>query len=568
MNDQPITTQTGDQISGWLLAILVLAWMLPGFFGHEPWKPDEGYTIGLVNHIYSTGDWVTPTLTGDPFMEKPPIFFITAALFGRVFSPWLMPLHGAMAMAAIFYLSLTFCFSYLSGKESGGKTAGTAAVLLLMGCVGFLVRPHSAITDQALWTGFSMALFGLLLAGRRTYAGAFWLGTGVGIAFMAKGLLGPGFIGLTALLLPLFCPDRRTKTYAGTLAAAFAFSLPWLIIWPVALYIRSPELFNEWFWINNFGRFLGPTFGFPRLATPGKPWYYVVMLTWFGLPLWPIALAGLWKKGRALWRDSKIMAPLLLFSVGMFFLSCASDARELYLIPLLIPLAVLASHGVDLVPERIQRVIRTAAIHISLFVILFATILECIRSGLTDYFTKPSLHALTSAPSGGMFAFLAVIVYAALYFGLSVWSQKRNPRGWIILWTASITVVWATLLFLFVSVLDYTKGYKETFGEMREHLPKSEFVLESFHFGESQRAILEYYFGIRPHRLPDYNPQPGGEYLLVQRLPGEESYDPGEGWTILWRDARPGDTRELYTLFARASVNAGYPPQQDSRLTQ
>jgi 4-amino-4-deoxy-L-arabinose transferase-like glycosyltransferase len=60
--------------------------------GHDPWKPDEAYTFGLVRHMLETGDWVTPALADEPFIEKPPLFSLTAALFATVLSPAL-PSH-------------------------------------------------------------------------------------------------------------------------------------------------------------------------------------------------------------------------------------------------------------------------------------------------------------------------------------------------------------------------------------------------------------------------------------------------------------------------------------------
>jgi 4-amino-4-deoxy-L-arabinose transferase-like glycosyltransferase len=59
--------------------------MLAGLLGHDPWKPDEAYTFGLVYHILQSGEWLVPTLAGEPFVEKPPLFFWTAALFARAF---------------------------------------------------------------------------------------------------------------------------------------------------------------------------------------------------------------------------------------------------------------------------------------------------------------------------------------------------------------------------------------------------------------------------------------------------------------------------------------------------
>ncbi|MCC8190347.1 MAG: UDP phosphate-alpha-4-amino-4-deoxy-L- arabinose arabinosyl transferase, partial [Planctomycetes bacterium] len=136
----------------WILVPLALIWIIPGLLGHEPWKPDEGYTIGMVMHIVESGDWVVPMLAGEPFMEKPPLFYGTAALLARAFSPWFLPVHQAMALAAALYMALTVTFTFLAGREVGGREAGLTAALGLLGCLGLVVRAHSAITDTALWT--------------------------------------------------------------------------------------------------------------------------------------------------------------------------------------------------------------------------------------------------------------------------------------------------------------------------------------------------------------------------------------------------------------------------------
>ena len=72
-----------------ILAVLIVAWMLPGLFGRDPWKADEAYTFGLVLHIIETGDHLVPTLAGEPFLQKPPLFFSTAAVFVKAFGSFL-----------------------------------------------------------------------------------------------------------------------------------------------------------------------------------------------------------------------------------------------------------------------------------------------------------------------------------------------------------------------------------------------------------------------------------------------------------------------------------------------
>ena len=81
-----------------LLGLLCLIWLGTGLVGHDPWKPDEAYSFGLIYSMLQNGDWLTPTLAGEPFMGKPPLFYWTAALFAKLFSP-LLPLHDGAQQA-------------------------------------------------------------------------------------------------------------------------------------------------------------------------------------------------------------------------------------------------------------------------------------------------------------------------------------------------------------------------------------------------------------------------------------------------------------------------------------
>jgi hypothetical protein len=93
-------------------ALLFLAWIVPGLFGHDPWKPDEAYSFGLVYELLQGGSWVVPTLAGEPFMEKPPVFYLTSAAFAdalrrnldRAAYGWTARVTAAWSVAACFFL--------------------------------------------------------------------------------------------------------------------------------------------------------------------------------------------------------------------------------------------------------------------------------------------------------------------------------------------------------------------------------------------------------------------------------------------------------------------------------
>src|SRR5436309_1561230 len=150
---------------------VIAAWILFGLFGRDPWKPDEAYTFGLVNHILQTGDWVVPTLAGEPFMEKPPLFFVSAAMFVRLFGSLLTP-HDAARLASALFVGLSLLFAALTACRLYGNDRALACALILVGCIGDLQPAHLLITDNALVAGISIGLYGLAVILERPAWGA------------------------------------------------------------------------------------------------------------------------------------------------------------------------------------------------------------------------------------------------------------------------------------------------------------------------------------------------------------------------------------------------------------
>src|SRR5512135_272307 len=332
--------------------------MTPGLIGREPWKADEPFTFGIANDMMRSGDWVVPRLTGEPFLEKPPLYYATAAVCGRLFSPPLEP-YEASRMATAFYMSLAVLFFALTARELYGPGYGGRAVFLLIGCVLLQETGHKMITDVSLFAGFSIALYGFALCRRRGTVGGFWIGTGTGIGFLSKGLLAPGVIGLCAVLLPLLFPAWRRKDYRHSLMVSCAAALPWLIIWPVALFQRSPDFFMHWLVGENFGRFLGNNYGgivgFNAHIKDSHS-YYLTNLIWLA---WPAVLPAAW----SLWHFRKIrrdhpvyQIPVLVFVVMIAVLSASSTNRSLYAMQMLLPISLIALPAIPNIPGRIASI--------------------------------------------------------------------------------------------------------------------------------------------------------------------------------------------------------------------
>ncbi len=555
----PSATDTGqsatDLVNRYPLAftcLLCIAWMLPGLIGRDPWKPDEAYSFGLVYHILHGGDWVIPTLAQEPFMEKPPLFYLTAALFARAFG-WLLPVHDAARLATAFYLGFAFLFIGLTGKELYGRknadtgSSGWISVLALLGCVGLLERGHFMITDIALLTGFVAALYGLALALRRPALGGFWLGLGVGVGFMSKGLLAPGVLGLACLVLPALFPQWRTRRYLLTLAVALLAALPWLTIWPVALYLRSPALFREWFWVNNFGRYLGSS----NLGPPGKPGYYLAVLPWFAFPVWLVALWGLWVRRREIRVNAGLHLPLTVFLVSFVVLSLSHDARELYALPMLPSLALLVVPGLPL----LRRGAANSLWWFSLMVFCFFALVGWFYWMALDLDFPVRLHAhlLRLRPAyepGRQLLKLALGMAVTVAWVLLIPRLPSGPQRPLVAWSGSVALLWALAAVFFVPWIDSANTYRGMMLSIRAAMPAQYRCVSSYNLGEPQRAMLEYFARIVTYRETEPTRKRHCDMLLVQ---GSRFgiYTPDESWEPIWYGARPGDDKELYRLYQR-----------------
>ncbi len=531
------------------LWVLAAAWILPGLTGHDPWKPDEAYTFGVIYSLLQGSDWIVPLLAQEPFMEKPPLFYLSAAALAKLLSPPLAP-HDAARLATGLFMALTFAFVAGAARELYGRQRGWLAVMMLMSCLGILIRSHQMIPDIALLTGFAAGIYGLALALRRPVAGGIWLGTGVGIGFMSKGLLAPGIFGLIAALLPLV-PAWRHRGYLICLAAAAAACAPWLAIWPLALFNKDPALFNEWLWVNNFGRF----FGGNELGPAADNAHYLRILPWYALPALPLAAWTLWRaRLTGILTTAPIALPMAAFTVILIVLSLSADARELYALPLLLPLALLATPA----PDALRRGAANLIYWFSVMGGGFFIIVAWFYWSALELSLPPRLHdhLLELQPGyATSFKWLPFTLGVLYTVGWVVLLARlgKGPARPIIAWAATMTMVWGLLVVLFVGWVDVGKSYRSMIAGMQQALPAKYQCIASQNLGEPQRAMLHYFAGIITYRLDEPSRKRDCDLTLVQGVAKVEHAPPG-AWRKIWEGTRPGDTIERYRLYQRGGI--------------
>jgi len=533
--------------AGVWVTMLVAGWIMFGLVGHDPWKADEAHTFGVVIDYLHHGDWVVPTLAGEPFVEKPPLFYIVSAASAYLFGG-LLPLHDAARLATGFFVGIALLFLGLTARELYGRGYASATVIVFISCLGTFVRLHQIVTDVALLAGMAVGIFGLALARRKLWSASVALGAGATCAFLAKGLLGPGLLAVTSLLLPLFVP-WRTRRYFATLSIAALMALIPAAIWMYALFVRSPELFREWLVINNLGRFLG----FTRIGPHAPPGYYAYTLLWYAFPALPLAGYAVWTAWRrpdAETARRDIQLPALLSMVVASVLGLASTSRELYLLPLMLPISLLGAKGIVLLPAAgISVLSKSSKWGFGTMALLIWLSWLTLVTGIPGQLQATFLAYQPGFVPKVHWIHFALAVCATLVAGIALNRHIASSGRALTHWALGLTLCWALIATLWTPYFDAGKSYRAMIRSLAFQLPSSGCVA-SLHLGEPQRGLLVYFAQVTTVRL-EVQPDAPCATLLVQGWRATGALPPSPGWTLVWEGTRPGELKELYRLYRR-----------------
>ncbi len=537
IREHPIT-----QTKAVSLALLCAVWLTTGLVGHDPWKTDDAHSFWLVYHILQSGDWLIPAIAGEPNMDKPPLFYMTAALFAKLFSSKLA-LHDGARLASGFYTALTLLFTGLTGRELFGNGRGWAAAIILIGCLGMLVNAHQLVTDLALLTGCAMMLYGYALVQRRTTAAGILLGTGMGIGFMAKGFIAPMLFLLISATLLLF-RNWRTREFSTSLSIAALCALPWLTIWPGLLYQRSPQLFMEWAWTQNIGRW----FDYAHSGGYGEAFYYVKILPWFAWPALPLAAWAVWQARRKVLHEPEFQLLLASFGVMLVTLSLVPNIKDIYALPMLLPLTLLAT-------AALSTLRRGAANALDWFGIMtfgllaiamwwgWAGLLLDNHAKITQWLKE---YQSGFEPTVNTASFWIAVAASVLWLVL-VWRVGRSMRRAVVNWAAGVTLLWVLAMTIWLPWLDSGKSYRNMIASLEHALPTHYDCIGGVHMSDDHRAMLQYFGGIILHRHAQHSCD-----LLLAR--GGREADPVEnetGWNKIWEGGRSSDRNEKFRLYRR-----------------
>lgn len=388
-----------------------------GFIG-----PDEPRYAWIARDMAQTGDWVTPRLYGEPWFEKPPLYYWGAALSFKLFG---VSETAARLPSAIAALLGTSAIAWFAWRVYGAETARWVLLLLptTAGMVGF---SHAAATDMPFAGMLTIALvLAACLMGAVPFPAshsfisprpftAFLFGVFLGLAVLAKGPAGMVLAGGAVLLWAAFTKRWRDGfrcLHPVAVAGFCVTALPWYVLCAQ----RNPTFFRVFIIEHNFKRYLTPEF---QHIQPF--WFYVPVLLVCFVP-WVFWLMWIiWEALRNLpFSSPKSPVVVLLASWSSFclvFFSISKSKLPGYILPAVPPLGMLLAYRFVRAPRNPKAVG------------VFLTVLGCALVAATEAIRRA--HIQESLGNTQKIMLLSGVVMLLALVALSHWLLAAGYFTW------------------------------------------------------------------------------------------------------------------------------------------
>jgi 4-amino-4-deoxy-L-arabinose transferase-like glycosyltransferase len=287
---------------------------------------DEPRYAQVAREMLERRDWTTPTLGGQPWLEKPPLYYWQAIVAYKIFgvSDFAARLPSAFD-ATLLVLAIYF---FLRRIRPGSDLDGA---LIVASCAGIIGYARAASTDMPLAAAFGigmLAWWNWRESGKRVFLAAFF--GFIALGMLAKGPVAPFLAGAVIMLYAVAVREFRLVWRTLWLPGILLFcviALPWYF----AVQMRNPQFFREFILEQNLGRFSR------NIYHHLQPFWYYLPVTLLGLVPWTVyVIAALihpiqkWWSGRnlaykeeesrsgklALFACCWLIVPLLFFSVS------------------------------------------------------------------------------------------------------------------------------------------------------------------------------------------------------------------------------------------------------------
>ena len=367
---------------------------------------DEPRYAQIAREMLERRDWVTPTLYGKPWLEKPVLYYWSAIVSYKMFgvSDWAARFPAAVLATGMVFAVYAFARRFRPGAQLN-------AALISATCAGAIGFGRAASTDMPLTATLTAGMLAWItwrLTAQKRWLGAFY--AMVALATLAKGPVAP-FLA-TAIILVFAAIKRDWRLITKTLwLPGVALFLAVMLPWYVAVQHSTHTFFQEFILKHNLARYETNVFQHHQPF-----WYYIVVLPVALVPWTTFSVAGFVRAVSE--RDDEVMLLLAIWAaVPIVFFSFSGSKLPGYILPALPAWAMLAAWYLDALRESTVRM-KLAVVHCLIVGVLFGGTL---LSAYALQRLRPSPQALTIGGVGTA----AVCAVGLLAIGSHGWRAIR-----------------------------------------------------------------------------------------------------------------------------------------------
>lgn len=302
-------------------------------------EPDETRYAEISREMVVTGDWVTPRISGSPFVDKPPLLFWATAVAFKLGGIHPVTARIPVVASALACLMLTW---WLARRLYDRGTAWFAALILSTSPLFFALGQH-LVLDMPLAACVTLALVAVwsgMEAPSRGWIVAAWVALGLGV--LAKGPVAAILVGGPVAVHLIL---QRDRSLVRTVLDPFGMVLAGLVAvpWFVAVEVENPGFLEIFIFRHHLQRFVDPW----HHQQPW--WHYLAALPLAMFPWSILAFLGTFF-GKLLVAPSR-WSPRIRFLViwagwTVLFFSLSNSKIVTYILPALPPLAILSARVV------------------------------------------------------------------------------------------------------------------------------------------------------------------------------------------------------------------------------
>ena len=272
--------------------------------------PDEARYAQVAREMFDKGDWITPTLGGYNWFEKPALLYWLQIASYHAFgvnefsARFGSALFGLGTIASLWFLGHSATKSQIANPQFRIATSYFPYWLTLItaSTFGIMVFARGASFDIIITFPITAALVSFFIFDQSTersfkkrYIPLISFYVFIGLALLAKGLIGIVFPFAIVGLFFLLSRRRPSSTFLASVFWGTFLSLAIAAIWYLPMYQRHGyEFINDFFIQHHFARFTSNKYQHPQ------PFYFFFwVLPLMTLPWLPFFFGALWRLAKS-----------------------------------------------------------------------------------------------------------------------------------------------------------------------------------------------------------------------------------------------------------------------------